>query len=58
MMYKNLLVLFFIPLLAQAEKQLLWGDTHLHTYYSPDTYPNKNQSIDPNEAYRFIMCAC
>ena len=53
MMYKNLLVLFFIPLLAQAEKQLLWGDTHLHTYYSPDAYLNKNQSIGPNEAYRF-----
>jgi len=53
MMYKNLLILFFIPLLAQAEKQLLWGDTHLHTYYSPDAYLNKNQSIGPNEAYRF-----
>ena len=53
MMHKNLLVLFFIPLLAQAEKQLLWGDTHLHTYYSPDAYLNKNQSIGPNEAYRF-----
>ena len=53
MMYKNLLVLFFIPLLAQAEKKLLWGDTHLHTYYSPDAYLNKNQSIGPNEAYRF-----
>lgn len=38
---------------AFAEKQLLWGDTHLHTYYSPDAYINQNFSLGPHEAYRF-----
>lgn len=51
---RQLLFLFlFLPLIAQAEKKLLWGDTHLHTYYSPDAYLNQNQSIGPDTAYRF-----
>ena len=52
-MKSQLSLLLFIPLIALAEKQLLWGDTHLHTYYSPDAYLNQNQSIGPHEAYRF-----
>jgi hypothetical protein len=35
------------------QKQLLWGDTHLHTYYSFDAYLNGNYTIGPDEAYRY-----
>lgn len=38
---------------ASAETQLLFGDTHLHTSYSFDAYLNKNQSADPDTAYRW-----
>lgn len=42
-----------LPLAALAEKQLLWGDTHLHTSYSFDAFLNNNLSADPDTAYRF-----
>ncbi|MGE0820605.1 MAG: DUF3604 domain-containing protein [Candidatus Binatia bacterium] len=32
---------------------LYWGDTHLHTAYSPDAYVLRNQSTDPDTAYRY-----
>jgi hypothetical protein len=32
---------------------LYWGDTHLHTSYSFDAFLNKNQSADPDTAYRW-----
>ena len=43
-------------LAAQAgatEKQILWGDTHLHTNRSFDAFTNRNFSVGPDEAYRF-----
>ena len=38
---------------ASAEKELLWGDTHLHTSNSFDAYLNTNTTTDPDSAYRF-----
>ena len=45
------LALFGFP--ASAEKELLWGDTHLHTSYSTDAFLNQNFTVDPDAAYRF-----
>lgn len=36
-----------------AERQLLWGDTHLHTNYSFDAFLNGNHTADPETAYRY-----
>ncbi|UCF47703.1 MAG: DUF3604 domain-containing protein, partial [Myxococcales bacterium] len=33
--------------------QVFWGDTHLHTSYSPDAYFFGNNTADPDTAYRY-----
>lgn len=38
---------------ANPDRQLLWGDTHLHTSYSFDAFLNGNMSADPDVAYRY-----
>jgi hypothetical protein len=41
------------PALAGSQKKSYWGDTHLHTSYSPDAFLLKNRSADPDTAYRY-----
>jgi hypothetical protein len=36
-----------------APTQVFWGDTHLHTSYSPDAYLLENRSADPDTAYQY-----
>lgn len=38
---------------ANSDRELLWGDTHLHSSYSFDAYLNQNKSADPDTAYRW-----
>lgn len=57
-MHKRSLLLWsalLVSPLCPAQKQLLWGDTHLHTSYSTDAYSNGNTTIDPATAYRYAQ---
>jgi hypothetical protein len=38
---------------ANLPMQLLWGDTHLHTTYSPDAFSMGNVALTPQQAYAF-----
>jgi hypothetical protein len=49
-------VALVIPSLAQGAdhpERVFWGDTHLHTSYSPDAFLMRNNTADPDTAYRF-----
>ncbi|MDG1066467.1 MAG: DUF3604 domain-containing protein [Luminiphilus sp.] len=53
---KWMVLLFAVMSVAMAEaegKELLWGDTHLHTTYSSDAFANNNLTATPDMAYRF-----
>lgn len=54
MRHALIFTLAIISISANAgDKQLLWGDTHLHTSYSSDAYTNNNLTADPETAYRY-----
>ena len=38
---------------AENATRVFWGDTHLHTSWSPDAGGSGNKLISPDEAYRF-----
>ncbi len=39
--------------LRSEATQVFWGDTHLHTSYSPDAFFFGNTTADPDTAYRY-----
>jgi hypothetical protein len=39
------------------QRNLYWGDTHLHTSYSPDAFLMQNQSATPDTAYQYAKGA-
>jgi hypothetical protein len=43
----------FVSLRASEQSQVFWGDTHLHTSYSPDAFFFGNATADPDTAYRY-----
>ena len=48
--------LAFLATAAQSQAQdrnLFWGDTHIHTYNSADAYLLQNRTVSPDDSYRF-----
>lgn len=41
------------PVANDYPQRVYWGDTHLHTNYSADSYSYGTQSLSPAEAYQF-----
>jgi hypothetical protein len=41
------------PTRGESGTNLYWGDVHVHTNYSPDSYINGIESVTPDDAYRF-----
>ena len=39
------------------QRNLYWGDTHLHTSYSPDAFLMQNRSATPDTAYQYAKGA-
>jgi hypothetical protein len=50
-----LLTVLLAPAAQAQQKRLLWGDTHLHTSYSADSYLDGNFTVDPETAYRYAL---
>jgi len=46
-------LLCFSNFICAQETNLFWGDTHLHTSHSTDSYGTGNKLIDPDLAFRF-----
>jgi hypothetical protein len=42
-----------VSALTGEPTQVFWGDTHLHTSYSPDAFFFGNATADPDTAYRY-----
>jgi hypothetical protein len=42
-----------IPTADTPARNLYWGDTHLHTSYSPDAFLMQNRSATPDTAYQY-----
>lgn len=40
---------------GSSATKLYWGDTHLHTSFSPDAYFLGNRNADPHSAYRYAQ---
>jgi len=60
MKYLSITILAIITISASLsyseevpERNVYFGDTHLHTSYSPDAYLMQNRSADPDTAYRY-----
>ncbi len=53
----TVLIIIFLTGISFAQeapkREVFWGDTHLHTSYSPDAYLLQNRSADPDTAYRY-----
>jgi hypothetical protein len=41
--------------LTEVPERVFWGDVHLHTLYSFDSYSFGNKSLAPDDAYRFAQ---
>ncbi|MFK7732577.1 MAG: DUF3604 domain-containing protein [Pseudomonadales bacterium] len=41
------------PIANDYPTRLLWGDTHVHSYLSPDAFTFGNRTITPEQAFRF-----
>lgn len=41
------------PVANDYPTRLLWGDTHVHSYLSPDAFTFGNRTITPEQAFRF-----
>jgi hypothetical protein len=47
------MVCFLFSSMSFAETNLYWGDTHVHSNRSPDSYAFGNGRLTPDNAYRF-----